>query len=260
MTAPTETPTTAVAKTASPISDAIATRREEMRERNAMVAAIKGQMWGKDLSDMQAKALAHYCNQNNLDATRHVEVLGGRVYLTANFYEERGAPLIQRGIVQPEKPRFIHKDERLEKLAASGDEWAKQEQVERMRLRIEHAVPEEAKAAAIYGLRVTATGRLVTGVNWCGGIGKRDPVGDAEPTKTALTRAARRAWKQLVEVIPEYGTAVAPVQATAKLASEEIVSIADAHPTLHAVEAAPRAQLMAPVSETGYPEEDLSDA
>jgi hypothetical protein len=38
----------------------------------------------------------------------------------------------------------------------------------------------------------------VTGCNWCGnGVRPRDPVGDAEPTKTAETRSARRAWKKL---------------------------------------------------------------
>ncbi len=252
MTAPTDTPTTALTKGPSPITTAVEARRAEMRERNAMVAAIKGQMWGKDLSEAQAKALAHYCNQNNLDATRHVEVLGGRVYLTANFYEERGAPLIQRGIVSIEEPRYIHADPRLDKLAATGDEWATTEKAERERLRIRYAVPEEAKAAAIYEIRVTATGKSVKGVNWCGGTGKRDPVGDAEPTKTAITRAARRAWKQLVEVIPDYGAAVGTIQATAKLAGEEIVAIAEAQPSLHNAPPAMRPLLRAPDGEAGY--------
>lgn len=228
---------------------------EEMRARNQMVATIKGQMWSKELSDVQVRALAHYCNSNGLDASRHVEVLGGRIYLTADFYRERGAPLIQRGIVRVGQTRYINNDPRLQKLADAGDEWAREELLRRARARIEHNAPEEAKAIAVVELYVAGNPEPVLGINWCGGVGKRDPVGDAEPAKTAESRAERRAWRRVVEVVPEYGVAVQKVEVNAKLAGEEIVAIAEAQPTLHAgAPSHPRA-LRAPDGVTGYGDE-----
>jgi len=234
---------------AAPLSPAAA----EMRARNQMVATIKGQMWSKELSDTQVRALAHYCNSNGLDASRHVEVLGGRIYLTADFYRERGAPLVQRGIVRVGQTRYINADPRLQKLADAGDEWAKAELLERARQRIRFNAPEEAKAIAVVPLYVAGVEEPVLGINWCGGTGKRDPVGDAEPTKTAESRAERRAWRRVVEVVPEYGAAVQKVEVNAKLAGEEIVGIAEANPTLHGVGVSnqPKA-LRAPDGETGY--------
>ena len=222
-------------------------RVNEMRERNAMVAAIKGQMWSKDMNENQVRALAHYCNMNGLDASRHVEVLGGRIYLTADFYRERGAKLIQSGIVRVEQTRYINTDARLDKMAEAGDEWAAAERTSRARDRIRFNAPEEAKAIAVVAFHVAGASEPVLGVNWCGGIGKRDPVGDAEPSKTAESRAERRAWRKLVEVVPEYGIAVQKVEATAKIAGEEIA--AEVTPLLNA---GPTHRL-APLASGDYP-------
>ena len=197
-------------------------RVAELRERNALVAAIRGTQWGKDVSEQTTRAIAHYCNSNGLDPVRHVELLGGRIYLTASFYEERGAALLRSGQVRKAVPEFIHADERLDALAKQGDAWALEESTRRLRLRIQHGVPEAAKGACIQRMYVGGSDDAVTGVNWCGGTGRRDPVGDAEPTKTAETRAARRAWKQLAEVIPGYGDAIRTIEASARVASEEI--------------------------------------
>ena len=82
---------TAVATT-TPTAERIATTIADIRRRNAVVAQIKGAMWAKECSGETIRAVADYCRENQLDATRHVEILGGRIYLTANFYEERGAP------------------------------------------------------------------------------------------------------------------------------------------------------------------------
>ena len=64
-------------------------------------------------------------------------------------------------------------------------------------------------------------------MNWAGGVRPKtqngkdaDPIGEAEPTKTALTRARRRAWKQIADIIPGYAEIVRPLEATAKIASE----------------------------------------
>jgi hypothetical protein len=221
--------TTAVAKR-------VDARVAELKERNALVAAIRGTQWGRDTTPEMARAVAHYCHENGLDPVRHVEILGGRIYLTAEFYDERGAELIRSGVVQPDEPDYVHADERLDKLAAEGDEWAKTEQQRRLRLRIVHGIPEGAKGACIQRFRLAETGKAILGVNWCGGVRPKtqygkdaDPIGEAEPTKTATTRARRRAWKQIADVIPGYGEMVKPVEATARMVSETLpVSVVEA--------------------------------
>lgn len=204
-------------------------RLAEIKAQNAMAAQIRGQMWAKDASHETIRAVAEYCRQNGLDPVRHVELLGGRVYLTATLYEERAAPLIQRGILIPREPDFINADPRLDALANAGDEWAVNERTRRMRLRIEHNVPEKATAAVIQRIEIAATGRTVVGVNWCGGgVRQRDPVGDTEPTKTAITRAGRRAWKQVAEAVPSFGADFEVLERAAEVTGDIIVQqIAD---------------------------------
>jgi hypothetical protein len=229
---------TAVATTAKPgtAAERIDATRAALKERNALVAAIRGTQWGRDAQPEMQRAIAHYCFENGLDPVRHVELLGGRIYLTAEFYDERGAALIRAGTVRPDEPDFIHVDERLTTLAASGDGWAKGESERRMRLRIQHAVPEKAKAAVIQRFWIHGTDTAILGVNWCGGVRPKtqsgkdaDPIGEAEPTKTALTRARRRAWKQIADVIPGYGELVKPAEATARIVSESLpVSVVEA--------------------------------
>lgn len=202
--------------------------RELARERNAVMTAIRGAVWSKDVSEGQVRAIAHYCQIHRLDPVRHVEVLGGKIYLTAELYRERAAPLIRSGMVKVDEVDLIQADERLDAMAADGDDWAKTEKTRRMRLRIKHGVPEKAEGAAV--ITIHTRGGSVTGVNWCGrGLrmerkqiwepntsGKRvptgryeekdmDPVGGNEAVKTAITRAERRAWRYVCDVMPEYG-------------------------------------------------------
>ena len=61
------------------------------KERNAMIAAIRGTLWGRDVTPEVARYVAQYCRDNNLDVVRHVELLGGRIYLTAALFDEKGA-------------------------------------------------------------------------------------------------------------------------------------------------------------------------
>jgi hypothetical protein len=202
----------------------VAARIAENKARNAVARAIRGTQWGKDLGPEGAHALAEYCRANNLDPVRHIEVLGGRPYLTSTYYEERGAPLVRAGVLVPHEVDFIQADARLDALAEAGDEWATGERTRRMRLRIHHGAPEKAAAVAVKRITVASTGHTVVGVNWCGGgVRQRDPVGDAEPTKTAETRAARRAWKQLAEVVPEYAASVKPAEQSVERVEEAIV-------------------------------------
>jgi hypothetical protein len=203
---------------------------DQNRARNQMLAAIRGTQWGKDTTPEQARYVVQYCRDNGLDPVRHVELLGGRIYLTAELYDEKGVQLIRDGIVNPDEPDYINADARLDVLAAEGDAWAIEERMRRIRLRIQFAVPEAAAAAVVQRFHLAGSGKTIVGVNWCGGgvrgktqYGKEaDPIGEAEPAKTAQTRARRRAWRQIAEVVPGYAAQVRPLEAAAKIVSEQM--------------------------------------
>lgn len=174
------------------------------KEFNAVATAIRGTVWGKEASEGVVRAVAEYARRIGADAVRHVEILGGRIYLTADYYREKAAPLIAAGLCAPPEFEQIAADARLDTLAAGDSKlkaWAEEERDRRMVLRIKHGVPEGAKAATICRIAMR-NGTALEGVNWVGGTSKRDPVGDSEPTKTAESRAERRAWRRLVEVQP----------------------------------------------------------
>ncbi len=240
-----ESTSTAMATTEAPTRPALSAeaqaRVEERRLQNAMATAIRGATWSKDLSAAGARALAEYCRQNRLDPIRHVEVLGGRIYLNAELYRERAMPLIQAGVVKCDEPDFINADARLDELAKQGDTWAKEESSRRLRLRIQHNVPEKAVAACLFRITLVESGMTVVGVNWCGGgVRQRDPVGDSEPTKTAQTRAERRAWTRVAEVLPSYGRQFEAMQASAESVSETLVGeIEDMEADARALQATP---------------------
>jgi len=157
---------------------ASAARQHTMLRRTAMAVAETG--WGKDISPVARQAVVRYCMEIGADPVRHVFVLGGSVYLNAAFWMELVAsnPKFVRS-----ETRFIHADPR------ATPEEADKRRVER----VTYGVPEEMKGAAVVVLFYEGRGPFV-GVNWAGSHGaKKDPVGDAEPTKTAESRAYRRA-------------------------------------------------------------------
>jgi len=206
---PTQEPGTAVAprRKLSPERQA---QIDEARERNAITQAIRGTQWSKDANEQTIRAVSQYCWQHNLDPMRHVELLGGRIYLTVTLYDEKAAPYVRAGLFVVAPPDLIQADDRLDTLADLGDEWAIEERKRRMRLRIKHGVPEKAEGARIQEIRIAGSDTVAVGVNWCGkglrmkkrrdgSIYDDDPVVGNEPTKTAITRARRRAWIQLIE-------------------------------------------------------------
>jgi hypothetical protein len=219
---------TAVAKSTQRAPVQLSPEREaqiaEARARTAVAREIKAAIWGKDLHPNVLQAVVAYCRQNNLDAVRHVEVLGGKIYLTAALYDEKGAHLLHNGDVVFEEPDFINADARLEEMAKDGDEWAKEEITRRKRLRIKYNVPEQVRAAVVTRARLRS-GMVAVGVNWCGNVpgGKKDPIGDAEPTKTAQTRSRRRAWVQIADIVPGYAAVIKPLQESAKSAVPVVV-------------------------------------
>lgn len=200
---------------------------------------LRGTIWGKD-NPAIVDAVARYALRYKIDAVRHIDVLGGRIYLNGEFYEEKGAPLVLAGKVIVSEPDYVHHDQRLQTLAESGDAeeagWARREIFRRLKARIEYGIPDDATAACVYRGKINHghahEGTTLVGFNWCGGATKVkkgksgeyrfDPIGDAEPTKTAQSRAKRRMWRQIVVAIPEMEDRVGAIEAGARILNKEI--------------------------------------
>jgi hypothetical protein len=152
-------------------------RQADMVRKAALASAEEG--WGKLISPMARAATIRYCFSIGADPFRHVNVLGGNIYLNAAFWMDLVAsnPKFKRAEVL-----FIHDDTR------ASDE----DRERRKALRIQYGVPEKAPGAAVVTLFYEGERGPFIGVNWAG-VREKDPVGIAEPTKTAETRAYRRA-------------------------------------------------------------------
>jgi hypothetical protein len=152
-------------------------RQAKMIRDVAVAVAETG--WGKEISPIARAAIVRYCLEIGADPVRHVHVLGGNVYMNAAFWMDLVAanPKFLRA-----KTEFIHDDKR------ADDE----ERERRKAQRLVYGVPEDAPGAAVVTLFYAGDRGPFIGVNWAG-VRDKDPVGKAEPTKSAETRAYRRA-------------------------------------------------------------------
>lgn len=165
-----------------------AVRKQELLAEAA--AKLAETSWGMKLSPVARMGVARYAMETGTDPVRHWEVLGGKMYDKADLYYDLVAaqPDFLRDDVE-----FIHDDPGL-----GGEERAR-----RQATRERWGAPHEAKGIAVVTLYFRDRGPFV-GVNWAGrgrktADGKmQDPVGENEPTKTAHTRAYRKAAKKAV--------------------------------------------------------------
>lgn len=156
---------------------ASAARQQQILRLTAQAVAEEG--WGKAISPVARQAVVRYCLEVGADPIRHVHVLGGNVYLNAAFWMDLVAsnPKFVRA-----ETAFIHDDDRADQ----------QERERRKAQRLLLGVPEKALGAAVVTLYYAEGRGPFIGVNWAGAKDS-DPVGKQEPTKTAETRAYRRA-------------------------------------------------------------------
>lgn len=189
---------------------------EERRAHGLMVQQIRGTVWAKDFSPETMRAVATWAAANNVEPVTEIEVLGGRLYLNARYYERKLSELAGLHQIDYAKPIWCHVDKRVEALASSGDEEMKAESRRRLKLRIEYALPDEADAACVYeikhrnmtepvrGAKAHVPGKKKTIKKKDGGsfTVDADPVGDQSPFETIETRALRRAMLKLKEAFP----------------------------------------------------------
>lgn len=179
---------------------------QEQREMAEMGRAIANMSWGRNLGADVCLQVAKYCREFGIDAATEVEILGGRIYRKADYFIRRGVELRRDGLIRDHQVLHINADPRLAKLAEGNDEIAKRAALEirqREFLRIKYNIPDEAKGAVCITIWPTE-GPAVEGANYAGSWGNRkDPVGENDPGKTAETRAWRRAWKHLIDTMPQ---------------------------------------------------------
>jgi len=249
----------------------------ERKARNQLALEIRANTWGKDLTAGQVRAIAEWSWRHAVDPVTEVEILGGRLYLNANYYGRRMSELIAAGRLEYVQSHWIHVDDRLLEAAKGGNEWAKAQLAERWMARIEHRVPEDADAALVFEIKCKELTAPLYGVKFhVPGLRQKnnpgrakDPVGDEFPTETIETRAMRRAMLMLQRIDPEVALAPSDVpileQPEPEPARLPLTKSAYTQPAIAAVRdealiarAAPQAEPVAVEREPG--EEDADDS
>lgn len=228
----------AAAVRATPAGELSPEARAMIAERKAhslMIAQMKGATWAKEMDENTIRAIAAWARQNDIDAATEIDILGGNIYVNSKEAYRRLGELTTAGEITKHGPvDWIHADPRLDKLADAGDGWASAERMRRARLRIQHAVPDESTAAAVYRIWHRALSEPVEGCKWNqkgrrvtikrkdGGSFEKDadPVGDLFPMESVESRAVRRALLKLRGAVPA-------LKARLRVMQEESVPLAD---------------------------------
>lgn len=211
MTAAPQQPSTAVTERKDR-EDVIGSLPESVRQQialrkmmNAVAQEIAGMSWGQSIGKDTARALAEWGRQHNVDVTQEIDILGARVYLNAKYYLRRLGEMIADGLVEYAYPDHINSDDRLLAMGERGKAEAERRAFER----VKRNVPEKAVGAVVFRVKMRSMTEETVGTNWAGGGTRtKDPVGDAEPVKTAESRAARRCVRQLASHMPRLAAEV----------------------------------------------------
>jgi hypothetical protein len=178
-------------------------KQAEMTRRVSQVIAATE--WGAALSESRRVAFSRYCLALGADPLRHVDLLGGTPFVNGDYF--RDVIAANPEFDHADDPRWIHHDKRLEALsvdetATEADRaWAKQENDERRRTRIEQNVPDGCPSACILTLHYKGGRGPFRGIGRVRGgttvNGKpQDPIGLEHPRETAETRAWREAGEK----------------------------------------------------------------
>jgi hypothetical protein len=174
------------------------------RQANIVTAQIASTNWGKGMDADTAKAVSDWGQRNGIDVTKEIFILGGNIYLNAEFYLNRLATLIERGRVLDWRQSFVNIDARLDE----SNPIDRAEIARRRDARVRFNIPDEATSAVVTELELASMpGVPIIGVKWAPRSAS-DPIGKAFPQETALTRSARRCLRQAVRYLPEIATYV----------------------------------------------------
>lgn len=225
---PMDEPTGTTLAHASPHAAMLA-QREYMR---TVQREIRNKSWGKDLPERTLKSVVLWCEKRGLDAATEVDILGGNIYIKADYYLRRLAQMIGDDRVEYAYPDHVHEDPRLLELASNTKapadirENATREYYRRAMERSKYNLSDRATAAVVYRVKVKGMTEEVVGAKQCGGgVRKGDPVGDDRPVETAETRAARRACRQVIDKFPDLKAEMDIVESEAQLLSVQVHAV-----------------------------------
>lgn len=237
---------------ARPLPEAFRVAIEERKALNEVSRQIAAQSWGKALDQNTIRAVAEYARRYRIDPATELDILGGRIYRNAAYYIRRGAELLRRGVVQDISVRHVNHDARLDDLVKRNVDGAQDEIDARTLARIRHNIPDAAKGAVVVRI-VTANGATVEGANYAGV--DKDPVGTANPGKTAESRAYRRAWRLLVDTMPELAAEEGEIADAGKQVAEVIAETQASEIAQHAGQ--PNGRALITEGLTGYGDEPM---
>lgn len=192
---------------------------DESQKLAQMTAAVGALTWGSQLKAETLYAVARWCQVRDIDPVLELDVLGGKPLPNARWWLRKLGEL--GGALEYIREDMINADPRLEALAKAGDEEAKTESRRRLRERIKYFAPEEAAAICVVHIKVASMTEEVVGMQFAGGGtgrkigsggvikrgGDADPIGEAFPGESAVTRAYGKAARVLSGFFPKLGKA-----------------------------------------------------
>jgi hypothetical protein len=185
-------------------------RQSQMIRESA--AAIASMTWGRDLSPYARAAIARYALETGTDPVRHWEVLGNKLYDTAQLWFDLAASMADYNGYEAEDLSWN------DGLDETGVTHRRSE-------RAKFGLPQDVKGACVVRIYRKGIERPFIGANHAGnrmgynaklkrsehnaaGDTIPDPVGEQDPGKTAFTRAFRRAAKTAWPIWPYRGRAM----------------------------------------------------
>jgi hypothetical protein len=229
----------------------------EMRRLSNQVAGELAKLnWGEKLDQPTRRAVADWGRQFRVDVTTEIHVLGGRIYIGSEFYLRKLAEMVAAGLIEYAYADQVADDKRLKEFGPEGEG----EYTRRLRERIMHAIPDEARSATVFRVKLRSMDKEVVGVKWCG-TGKKnkydaakfaDPVGEEFPVETSESRAARRAMRLLASHVPAVANEVEAIETSAEQLSERVVEAKARIADVEAKHNAPRKAIAAGVADDPY--------
>lgn len=186
------------------------------RQQNIVTAQIAGTNWGKGLDQDTRRAIAEWSARVGIDPATELNVLGGNFYKNAYYYLRRLSEFVERRIVIYAYADHVEVDSRLVTMTQRTDvpelaAEARKEIDRRTMMRIQYNIPDPAKGATVFHLKLTNTPYEFTAAKWCGGgTRQKDPVGDEFPVETSETRAIRRTMRLVATHNPQFRALVEP--------------------------------------------------
>lgn len=225
---------------------------ERHKTLNAVARMLEGCKWGdisgQSLSPQTRYGIARICDAYRADPLLHIHILGGRVYLNADYWTGKlnALPELDHWLQNNITKRYSTE---LREIAKQTFQDAKEFEDEDMKdqarrilgearyadeARAYHGIPDDAEAAYETLVYLDGKAEPIREANHAPNHPTRDPVGKARPEVTAKTRSLRRA---AVKACPDLQTS--EVKELQRLVSDEFEIVLEDKAADRAIASAP---------------------